>query len=242
MKIFSQKNLVLTYMLGAIAFLPIYSASASIDTKALDIAFKTTQISVLKDTTVKIDGFYDGDKKITETKISSQNLYSIDSDSLQIQIGAISYQSIYNNKRGFNTAELAKVREMYPKAKFTSAKVGNVTLGSDAPTFMTGYILEIAKVSVLTTSKSKGANKVYKFKSNKIDPQSGLNQYSGFSELPISGSITVDKNNRITLINASTSKAALKVTYKYGKVVVYTPKPSETITQEVFSSLLPTSN
>lgn len=238
MKINTKNVLIVNSIIVVLALLSTIPASASDRTVALDKAFNTTQISVLKNTTVKVDGVYDGIKKVTETKIASQQLYSIDSDSLQIQKGSVSYQSINNKNGRYSTSELAKVREMYPKAKFISAAVGNVSLGSDAPTFMTGYVLEIAKVSQLTTSKSKEGHTVYKFKSSKIDPQSGLNQYPGFSEMPIEGSITVDKNNRITLANASTAKATLKVAYKYGKVTVYTPKPAETIKQEDFISLL----
>ena len=206
---------------------------------ALDKAFTTTQASVLANVTVIVDGVDNGAKRSTITRVASQSRYSIAKTGLQIQNGTTSYESIKGSP--FSKAELGKVASKFPNAKFISAKVGNVPLGYDAPTYMAGYIVEMAKSATTLSVKHKGSLTVYRFSVPSIPQTAVPDEYIGFSESPVIGNIAVDASGRITSAYASTSDASTRVgiTYSYGKVSVTIPKASETISQEIFYSLVP---
>ena len=157
---------------------------------------------------------------------------------MQIQDGAMSYTSIKGSR--FTSNELAEFRTKYPKAKYISANVGEAPLGADAPTYMAGYIVEMAKAAEIVTVKRNGSSTEYRFTSNGIDPEAVPDEYMGFSESPVSGYVLVDSAGRITTAYAATSDLTtwVRVSYSYKKVRITFPKPSETVKQEIFYSIV----
>lgn len=211
-------------------------------TAPLDKAFITTQKSVLANVTVSVDGVDNVSRYSSITRVATQSQYSIAKDAVQIQNGTTSYESIKGSP--FSRVELSKVIAKYPKAKFISASVGHAQLGYDAPTYMAGYIVEMAKSASTLSIKRKGSTTIYRFSAPSIPEAAVPTEYIGFSESPVIGNIAVDSSGRITSAYASTTDASTRVsvTYSYGKVSITIPKASETISQEIFFSLVQSVN
>jgi len=205
-------------------------------------AFNATTKAVLSNTTVETACNDGGSKKGVETKINTQTNYSVENTALRIQSGINEYVRIAG--AGFSSQDLAKVRAKYPKAKYFSSNLSAVVIGSDAPTYLTGYIVEMAKSSTTVIKKRKGNLTKFSFKSNSISKTQIPDECNGFTGLPVNGYITIDRFGRIQTAYASTTNklTTLIITYSYDKLVqIKTPNPSETITQEKFYAELPDS-
>ena len=236
-----MKKITILLLASTLAFTAcsLGSANAATPKAALVKALAVTQKAVLTSTLVRVEGNDAGTKRGSTTTIVDQNNYSILSGKrLEVHIGSMLYDGINNPE--FSKEELAAVFAKYPAAKYKTANVGTSPIGYDAVTYLTGYIIDMAK-SGLVTQVKKGKSTTYRFTAAKIAASEWWSEYLGFDNQPISGSIQIDSKGRIVYAYAVTADktTSLKISYSYAKQRVVAPKASECITQEEFFALVP---
>ena len=215
------------------------AAHAATPAGALDKALVVTQKAVLASTSVRVDGNDAGTKRTSTTSIVDQTHYSLLSGKrLTVQLGKMSYEGI--DRTFYSNDDLAALLAKYPTAKYVTANVGAIAIGFDAVTYRTGYIIDMAKTGRVT-KVTKDKTTTYRFTTAKIIAGETWNEYMGFADQPVSGSIQVDAKGRIVYAYAVTADktTSLKVSYSYTKQIVRAPKASEGVTQEEFIALVP---